>query len=533
MSVGWPQERHRACRRMTTVSTTEEASVIAHSSRIRRWLALPGVQVCVLVVILAGASIQEATRLSALTNQSLWLQLAVGNWIVEHHAAPQVGVLSQSANMPWADPNWGFQVVLALLDQVMGMRALPFMVMALRLLLAFMIFILAGGRRGNFWLAAGIAVWAQVGLLNLSVSPLGLLSAVFLALELSVLRASRDSGKWQRLLAIPVLVCVWANFDWHFVIGVAILCLYGVVCGIERYLRTQGWDLLVADTPVPPARPGIIGGVAVLASLASPSFYHSYVTAWRNLFGDSPLGNSLALKSLSFREPTHYLLMFLAMFAFFLIGRQRARDLFQIVLLVGGVCFGVALGTETWIVAVASTAVIGKYFMRADESGTRLEPLSGKAIALAVTIAAVAIVTTALTRIPSGPVLLESTEKVLPVRACDFIRTNHLPGPLFNQLEWGGFVAWYLPDHPVAIDDRYELYGEEKTKQYYGVTQGKVDPASDGDLTSANTVLLSTDNVLIKGPEIFPDSQRMFQITFPGFHEVYRDQLAVVLTKQQ
>ena len=35
-----------------------------------------------------------------------------------------------------------------------------------------------------------------------------------------------------------------------------------------------------------------------------------------------------------------------------------------------------------------------------------------------------------------------------PVNAVNFLRRNPQPGPLYNNLGWGGFLMWYMPDFP-------------------------------------------------------------------------------------
>jgi hypothetical protein len=516
---------------MKIVATRSDAPAQIQS---RSRLPMQALACLVLIAILAGPSVSEALRLDSLGYSSSWLQLQVGNWIILHRAVPHLGIFSRSQDLSWADPNWGVQVVLAILYRVVGMRALPVSVMILRFLFAIATFVLANARRGNFWLALGITLWAQVGLLGSSFSPIILCSAILFALELILLLGARQFGGQKLLFWIPVLILVWANVDWRFVFGLAILILFCLISAIEPHLQEQNWYFGERKIPALP-RPllGMVAGAAGLASLVSPSSYHSYGTAWQNLFGASPLENSLVMKSLTFREPQHYLLAFLAMGAILLLGRLRARDLFPVLLLACAICLGFALGTEAWVVAVASVAVIGEFYSRAD--GDMDEPARTSIIVFGTGVAIAAIVLIlAAARIPSSrEALLRAMATHFPVPACDFIRDSHLPGPIYNQIEWGGFLAWYLPEYPVAIDDRYELYGETKTARYYRVTRGMVAPSSDSALTSANTILFSTDNGLIRGIEMFANPENMFQRTFPGFRQVYRDDVAVVLTRPQ
>ena len=504
----------------------------AQLKSMRRFLQMQALQCAVLAVVLALPSVIESTRLESLAYANSWLQIQVGSWIIAHRAVPHLGIFSQFLDLPWSDPNWGLQVALAMLYRIVGMRALPVAVMVLRILFALAVFILAGGR-GNFWRAVVTTVWAQAAWVGSSSLPSTLCSAILFAVEFVLLLRSRTLGRQKLLFWIPLLICVWANLDWHFVIGVAVFCLFCAAGAIEPYLQQRNWHFGSPDRPaLPLSLLCMVAAIGCVASVVSPSSYHSYATAWQNLFGPSPLYVSLAMKALTFREPQHYLLMFLAMCAFLLLGRQQARDLFLLLLLAGGGCLGFALGAEIWIVAVTSVAVIGDYFSGACANAARPDRISSNVFGAGAGMAAIVLAIAAV-RIPSNSAtLFNVTANSLPVRACDFIRSNHLPGPVYNRLEWGGFLAWYLPEYPVSIDDRYELYGETRTASYYKVTGGVDKPSSNPAFASVNTILLSPGDSLIRNPDMFPNPEEVFRFSLPGFREVYRDDLAVVLIKQ-
>ena len=499
---------------------------------IGRFLEMQALQCVALAVVLAWPSVIETTRLESLGYANSWLQIQIGNWIIAHRAVPNFGIFSQLSDLPWANPNWGLQVALAILYRLVGMRALPVAVIVLRMLFALVVFVLAGGQR-NFWRAVAITIWAQAAWVGSCFLPSALCSAILLGAEFVLLLRSRAPGRQKVLFWMPLLICFWANLDWHFVIGLAVFCLFCGASAIERYLQERNWHFGSPDRRASGSQLGLAAGITFFASLLSPSHYHSYVTAWQNLFGGSPTDNSLIMKSLTFREPQHYLLMFLAMWAFFLLGRHQARDLFLVLVLAANVSSGLALASEAWIAVITSVAVIGELLARIGVEADHSAILSGKVFRAGVTIAVVILVFATM-RIPSSrESLLNLTAKTLPVRACDAIRKNHLPQPIYNEMTWGGFLAWYLPEYPVAIDDRYEPHGEARTKLYYDVTRGQAPPSSDPTLTAANTILINPENGVIKGADLFPNPEEMFRATFPGFHEVYRDELAVVLSRQQ
>ncbi len=512
---------------MATVPTTLKPPEMAqhHSARL---LSIPTFQCFALVVLLVTASVIESTQLKSLGNATSWLQLQAGHWIVAHRAVPHSGILSQSRDLPWTDPNWGLQLSLGAFSWLVGVRALPVTVMILQMLFALATFILAGGRRGSFWLAILISMCAQIAVPNSSL-PTVLCSATFFSVELFLLLRSRASRQPKLLWWIPLLILVWVNLDWRFVLGVTAFCLFCGMSGTETWLQSR---MPNSDSKQTPGKLGLVAGLTGIASLASPNFYHSYVTAWQNLFGTSLVMNSLAKASLTFREPQHYLLMALAMCAFLLLGRRRGVDFFQLLLLTASVSLGFFLGDEGWIIAVASVAVIGESVGREDAQGEPAARISVTAFGFAVGMTAIILLIAAV-RIPSSPeVLLDGMAGRLPVRASDFVRKNHLPGPIYNELEWGGFLSWYLPEYPAAIDDRYELYGELRTGTYYAVTKGLVKSTLDPTLIGSNTIVLSISDGIVRNPEMFPNREEIFGATFPGFHEVYRDDQAVVLTRQ-
>jgi hypothetical protein len=488
------------------------------------------IEIVVLGMLFTVGALQEARHLESLTESSVWLQLRTGSWILDHHSVPRLGLFSRFDELSWADSNWGSQILLAVLYRMIGLRAIPVMQMVLRTLVAMSVFLLAGGRRGGFWWAIALSLCAQIAMFNSSTNSL-LLNAVLLSVELWALFASRAKGRQGLLLWMPLLMLAWANLDWHFVFGLFVLLLFlgatlvQQICGDKAYANVR--------SPVPSARIAMIAAASCVASLLSPSSYYSYAAAWQNWLGEVELTLIPEMKPMNFRTPEHFLLMLLTMLAFLAIGRQQTKDPFKLVLLAVSACIGFAFQSETWITAVVSVAVLGDVFFAANDGPDELS-YSSKSALWAVPAIVLIIFVLSASRIPSSTdALLEVTARKLPVRACNFIRLNHLPAPIFNELPWGDFLIWYLPGYPVSIDSRHDLYGEETLKSYYQVATGRRLSSEYPALSAANTFILSTENGLVRIPQMYPNPQAIFQQAFPGFHEVYRDNLAVVLTKQK
>jgi hypothetical protein len=59
---------------------------------------------------------------------------------------------------------------------------------------------------------------------------------------------------------------------------------------------------------------------------------------------------------------------------------------------------------------------------------------------------------------PSRANLQEQVEEQSPVKAVEFIKANHLAGPMMNAHGFGGYLMWAAPEHPVFIDGRTDVF---------------------------------------------------------------------------
>ena len=104
-----------------------------------------------------------------------------------------------------------------------------------------------------------------------------------------------------------------------------------------------------------------------------------------------------------------------------------------------------------------------------------------------------------------------------PVNAANFLRKNPPPGPLYNTLDWGGFLTWYMPNYPVAIDGRNDLYGDEMDRLFYDTEMGRESYIKDPYLNESGVIVLQGNLPLVN--QLKSD---------PRFSLVYEDQIASV-----
>ncbi len=67
----------------------------------------------------------------------------------------------------------------------------------------------------------------------------------------------------------------------------------------------------------------------------------------------------------------------------------------------------------------------------------------------------------------------EAQRMFLPVEVAEFIEDESLEGPMFNSYNWGGYLLFALPDVPVYVDGRTDLYRDELLSRYLQAALGQ------------------------------------------------------------
>jgi len=536
-----------------------------------------GLRVPVLVALFTVAPLIEAVRcssLSSLLGGDVWWHLSSGLWILRTHSLPHSGLFTQAASNPWAAVSWLYEMKLAVFYQLFGLRAIPIFAMSCKMGLAVITFLLAGGWWRNFWPAVGVSAVAQYILGSVAPTPVYasiLFFGIELLLQLEIRRAPGSAGAPARIPRVawllPPLFLVWGNVDVHFVDGLAMLLVFLPAQIRQRFtssfesklaaLPSQDIEHSSEDEPSAqpapqgrpslaqrfsagtdashPASPGgtaqsaLLPGFALIAvlcfatTLITPYFVQPYRAFFASVF-NSANAYLPDFKAPGFRQPQDYVLLLLVMSAFLALGLRRSRDLFLIAILVIASALSFYSQRDVWLAVIVATAVMGEmlntsYSVSARDAAQQPSPVKTLSIAFAATI--VIIVVGAATLTPrSQSALLAKSAQSYPVEAGNYIRSRHLPQPIFNAFEWGGFLTHYLPEYPVAIDGRTDLYGDDFVVQYSKAMSAEIRYTDFTPLANAQTLLLPRSAIMAGALS-----------TLPGYRMVYTDNVAVVIVK--
>lgn len=448
----------------------------------------------------------------------IWWHLKVGQWIVEHRAFPHTGILSRTAaDRPWAAYSWGYELLLSRAYDWFGLVGAGVFGVLLTMAVAYAVYWMARRLSGRFWVGCMLgAVTCSAFLFNLMPRPV-FFSMILYAVTLTLLLAAQRTGRIQLLYWLSFIFLLWANLHIQFIYGLFVVGLFVATNLAHHVAERLGFELDFLQPTSLPAKPLVaVFIVCVLATCCGPYTYNLYFVIARYVAAKFPYTFIREFQAISFRAGSHFVELLLTGAAFFALGREKKLNLFRLVLLIAAAIVGYRTMRDTWFICLAAAACIADSLAaEAPERGESLVEKAGLAAALALALA----LFTANTGFTMRG-LDEAVSSEFPVNAINFLRQNPQPGPIYNTFDWGGFLTWYMPDYPVAIDGRTDLYGDEIDTRFFKTQQGDASYVEDPYLNECHVILLSTKVPLAS--VLLQDSR---------FHLIYQDSIAVVFAR--
>jgi len=76
-----------------------------------------------------------------------------------------------------------------------------------------------------------------------------------------------------------------------------------------------------------------------------------------------------------------------------------------------------------------------------------------------------------------------------PVGAVSYIHRNHLQGPLLNEMSWGGFLIYAVPEIPPSMDGRTNVHTQDEILRALPLWNGEPGWQNRKELQDANLIL--------------------------------------------
>ncbi len=250
----------------------------------------------------------------------------------------------------------------------------------------------------------------------------------------------------------------------------------------------------------------------------NPFFFGIYKTAFE--LGTQPevLNLIRELAPLTFRSAANYVLLLIGIVAVALLARRKGLNLFSWTLLLWAFAFTLRSRRDEWMLAVVGIATIASNLGYQADWTIKAPKL--RSLGTLVATALIIVCACRMSGINSARVE-EAIGAALPASAVEFVKAQQLPGPLFNNYGWGGYLIWSLPNLPVSIDGRAALHGTPRFKQSLATWGAEPGWDSDPDLQRANLIVAPYDAALCAVLRLDP-----------RFQLVYEDKVAAVFTRR-
>jgi hypothetical protein len=477
-------------------------------------LTLPRLVISITFIALFAMAVRVAV------DTDMYWHLRAGQYILETRSIPTADPFSWTAlGTPWVNVHWLSQIVLYGTHVLLGLPGLSLLVAAL--VVVALIFVWKQMEGGPF-LRAFIVVLAAAVAGAVWTPRSQMATFVFTPLVAYLIYLY----KWKqidRLWVIPIVFVAWVNMHGGYVSGFMVL---GAVLAGEIANRVLGftgpevlswkrWRKLLIITLISGAvlliNPYTIQALLLPFKTVNIGVLQDYIQEWaapnfHELFQQPMLWMlllTLVVVGWSGRRLDATDAALLVVFAYITFLARRNMGLFALI------CAP--------ILSRHAAALIGRYRFgqRRLSNGNPIV----NAIILAVIVAAAAL----KILLPLMPATrLEAEQKILPVSAVDWIAAQQPAGKLFNSYNWGGYLLWRLwPQYPVYADGRTDVYPNAFLQEYLQIVTGQLDAPTLFDERGIHTVIIEAESPLVK------------QLAQSGrWREVYRDELAVVLTRK-
>jgi hypothetical protein len=405
-----------------------------------------------------------ATRIP--TDTDTWWHIRSGEYTLSQGMIYADPFSFTKSGDPWINHSWGAQIILYGVWQTAGNFGLAIYTALLATAGMYVVYRMC---TGNVYLRSFVLiVGAATAAVFWSPRP-QMLSFLLSAVVLYLLHLYKRE-KVDRLWLIPVVMLVWGNLHAGFSIG--FILLVGTITGEalgnvfnprgEHVISWKRLRKLVLVTAI--SVPAIVINPYGLMMLEVP-FQTVSIGALRDFIQE--------WNSPNFHERQTWPFIALLLGTLGAAGASGRRlDWTDFLLLSGTAFMALLAGRNIAVFAVVATPILTYHLDTAlAERGWILKPIRhttrmmARINALLVVVILVGCVAKVLLVLDEETVR-EAQALYLPVEAAAYLRSEQPVGPMFNSYNWGGYLLFAVPEYPVFVDGRTDLYGDEVLLTY-------------------------------------------------------------------
>lgn len=373
---------------------------------------------------------------------------------------------------PWINHSWGAQIILYAFWKVGGYLGLA--VYMAGLATAGMAFVYKMSVGSAYLRAFAVVLGAATAAVFWSPRP-QMLSFFLSAVVLYILtRYKRD--RVDRLWLLPLIMGLWGNLHAGFSIGFIFMAAFIGGEILNRLLNPRDPQTL---TWAGIRKLTVIALISAAALIINPYGLQMLLVPFQTVSIGALQEYIQEWNSPNFHERQTWPFIALLLGLLGAAGAsKRGLNWTEFVLAAGTAFMALLAGRNIAVFAVAATPLLTVHLdALLTARGWVLQPLQtvtprmGRLNAVLVAVILVACAAKVLVILDQETVD-DALKQTLPVDAVSWLADNPQPGPMFNSYNWGGYLIYMLPDQPVLVDGRTDLYGDVLLTRYLSAATG-------------------------------------------------------------
>lgn len=442
-----------------------------------------GLSLDILWVLVILSGFLFFTSLIPLPPNDFWWHLKIGEYIFTNHTIPTTNMYAWSLppDQPFFYAAWLAELLFYILYHL---GALALLITTRTILIGITIWLVATEvrRRTSSWRITALLI-ALLSLMitnNLPVRTQMWAWLPFIITYMVLKRYSEGNLSWHWLLLLPISMILWVNVHGSYILGLIIPGAFFLGEAISRLFKQAnalnwhqiGW---IGCT-------GILSGLAVLVN---PRFV-GIINYTINLLTDPPSQQLIE----EWQSPTPQglanIIFYISIIVFIIIlalSRYRLTPT-EIILYVG--FLWLAWSGQRYVIwyGMISTPILGRLIKDLPLKMPILIPQKNwlnLVLAILLFIPPIAVQPWFVERLPlpetywqqvlrgspAGPLISVRT----PVAATEYLK-SHPGGHLFNEMGYGSYLDWAIPEQGVFVDSRVELFPYDQWMDYININTG-------------------------------------------------------------
>jgi hypothetical protein len=405
-----------------------------------------------LVSLLALLSV--FTVRSRFDDPDMWWHLKMGQTIWTNHKIPSTDLFSYTtAQHSYIAHEWLAQLVIYGSYLLGGYSGMMFLLCVLASALVIAGYSLCWIYSGNAKIAflGAMAIWF-FSTIGVAIRP-HTIGYLLLIIELLLLHLGRTRDS-RFFLGLPPLFAIWVNTHGSFFLG---LIIAGISL-ISSCVQVQA-GLIVPIAWRPNARRVLTWAcvLSIAALLLNPVGIKQILYPVNTLF-HQPVGISRILEwqPLGFDDVRAYALMaVLGCLALLVVVRKKEIFWHELLMLAVGTWLAVGHRRMLFPFGILVAPVLSRlladawetYSIEQDHPVLNFLGIVGSLLAIFFAF-------------PTSQALSTQVDTHSPVKAVEYIKAKHLSGNMLNEYVFGGYLIWAIPEHPVFVDGRSDVFEE-------------------------------------------------------------------------